>query len=259
MLFDSHCHLTDARLRSEVDEIVERARENGVSRMVTIGADPDEFDAVVELSERFDGVWASAGVHPHIADRLDDSVLGRIRTLCEQSRVVAIGETGLDYYYDNAPRATQRSAFERHVGLAAELGLPIIVHTREADEDTIAILREAGSAGVRGVLHCFTGGAALLETGLEEGWHISFSGIVTFRSYGDADLVREVPDDRLLIETDSPYLAPMPKRGKRNEPAFVRYVAEEVAKLRGTSLDALAGVTTRNAGELYGIRVQSEV
>lgn len=253
MLFDSHCHLTDDRLRDEVDDVVARAREVDVTGMVTIGADPDDFNAVVELAGRFEEVWAAVGVHPHIADRADAGVMERVRELAGQPRVVAIGETGLDYYYDNAPRATQRRAFERHVALAAELGAPLIVHAREADEDTVAVLREAGSAGVRGVVHCFTGGAALLDAALEEGWHISFAGVVSFHNYDGADRVRAVPDERLLIETDSPYLAPVPRRGKRNEPAFVRHVAEAVAELRETSFESIAERTARNARAFYGI------
>ena len=253
MLFDSHCHLTDERLHEEVDDIVARAREAGVTRMVTIGADPDDFDAVLGLADRFEEVWAAVGVHPHIADRLDGGVLERIRELSREPRVVAVGETGLDYYYDNAPRAAQRRAFERHIELAAELEMPVIVHTREADEDTIAVLREAGAADVRGVIHCFTGGAALLDAAVEEGWHISFAGIVTFRNYADADLVRAVPADRILVETDSPYLAPVPRRGKRNEPAYVRHVAEAIAAIRDEPFEEFAERSTRNASAFYGI------
>ena len=253
MLFDSHCHLTDERLYGEVDDVVARAREADVTRMVTIGAEPDDFDAVLELANRFEEVWAAVGIHPHIADRLDGGVLERIRELSREPRVVAVGETGLDYFYDNAPRAVQRRAFERHIELAAEVGMPVIVHTREADEDTIAVLREAGAAGVRGVLHCFTGGAALLDAAVEEGWHLSFAGIVTFRNYADADLVRAVPADRILIETDSPYLAPVPRRGKRNEPAYVRHVAEAVAEIRGEPFEEFAERTTQNACDFYGI------
>lgn len=253
MLFDSHCHLTDERLVEEVDVVIDRAREHGVTRMVTIGADPDDFDRVCRLAAQYDGVWAAIGVHPHIADQASPEVFRRLMDLARSPGIVALGETGLDYYYDNAPREAQRAAFQRHLELAAELRLPVVVHSRSADEDTAAVLRDAASMGVRGVLHCFAGGAELLDAGLEAGWYISFSGIVSFRNYEGADLVRAVPDDRILIETDSPYLAPVPHRGKRNEPAFVRFVAEAVATIRGLSLEEVASLTTRNACTLYGL------
>lgn len=252
MLFDSHCHQTDERLVDEVEAIVSRARQYGVTRMVTIGAEPEDWDHAIRLATQFEGVYAALGVHPHIADRAHASTFERAEALAQHDHVVALGETGLDYYYDNAPRQEQRRAFLDHIDLAERLGLPVIVHTRSADEDTAAILREAGQR-VRGVLHCFTGGKELLDAGLEAGWYISFSGLVTFKNYEGADLVRAVPADRLLIETDSPYLAPVPVRGRRNEPAFVRHVAEGVARLRGESLEEVIATTARNAARFYGL------
>jgi TatD DNase family protein len=221
--------------------------------MTTIGADPADFDAVLGLAKRYDGIYAALGIHPHIADRTDTDLLARIAELAEAPGVVAIGETGLDYHYDNAPRDAQRRSFYRHLELAADLALPLIVHSRTADLDTAAVLRDAGSAGLPGVLHCFDGGAVLLDAALEAGWFISFSGMVTFRNYAGADLLRATPDDRLLIETDSPYLAPVPMRGKRNEPAFVRHTAMAVAEMRGESFEEIAATTTRNACRFYGI------
>jgi len=253
MLFDSHCHLTDERLVTEVDQVISRAREAGVTRMVTIGADPDEFEPVIALAHRFDEVYAAIGIHPHLADRADQGFFARITDLAGDSRVVAIGETGLDYYYDNAPRAAQRKSFDRHIALAAELGLPLIVHSRSADDDTAAALRDAADAGVIGVLHCFAGDTGLFDTALETGWYISFAGIVTFRNYSGADLVRATPADRLLVETDSPYLAPVPMRGKRNEPAFVRHTAEAIAAIRGDTFESVAALTTFNALGFYRI------
>lgn len=250
MLFDSHCHLTDERLVGEVEAVVGRAREAGVDRMVTIGADPEDMEAAVALAARFDGVWASVGVHPHVADRATPEVFDRIVELAGRAKVVALGETGLDYYYDNAPREGQRRAFVRHLELGAELDLPVVVHTRSADEDTIAVLREAGRT-VQGVLHCFTGGWELLETALDLGWYVSFSGVVTFKNFDGEAVVRAVPADRLLIETDSPYLAPVPMRGRRNEPAFVRHVAEGVARIRGESFEVVAARTSANAARFY--------
>lgn len=253
MLFDSHCHLTDARLLPEVEEVVDRARANQVTRIVTIGADLDDWDTTLDVARRFDGVYAALGVHPHIADRAAGEAMARLEELARcESCVVAIGETGLDYHYDNAPRDAQRDSFLRHLALAETLGLPVIVHTRSADEDTIAILREAG-ANVRGVVHCFSGGRALMDAALELGWFISLAGIVSFKNYEDQDLVRAIPADRLLVETDSPYLAPVPVRGKRNEPAFVRHVAEAVARIRGEDFEAIAHRTTENARSFYRV------
>jgi len=253
MLFDSHCHLTDQRLAPEIDAILEAAHKAGVTEMTTIGAEPAVFHEAIRLAHEYEGVYATIGVHPHIADQTDRGVLDQIAELVQEDRVVAIGETGLDYYYDNAPRATQRRSFSEHLELAAELGLPLIVHSRSADDDTIAVLRDAEGAGVRGILHCFDGGAELLDAGLEAGWFISFAGIVTFHNYTKADLVRATPDERLLIETDSPYLAPVPERGKRNEPAFLRHTAQVIAEIRGAKFEEIAELTTSNAHEIYGI------
>lgn len=253
MLFDSHCHLTDTRLLPEVDDVIDRARKNGVDRIVTVGADLDDWGTTLDIARRFGAVHAALGVHPHIADRATDEAMARLEEQARgESSCVAIGETGLDYYYDNAPRDAQREAFLRHLALAESVGLPVIVHTRSADEDTIAILREAGR-NVRGVIHCFTGGRALMEAALDLGWYISLAGIVSFRNYEDQDLVRAIPADRLLIETDSPYLAPVPMRGKRNEPAFVRHVAEAVARIRGEDFEVVARRTTDNARAFYRI------
>jgi TatD DNase family protein len=253
MLFDSHCHLTDERLVGDLDQIVEAARADGVSRMTTVGADPVDFDAVLEIVQRYEGLYAAVGIHPHIADRTEPGILERIAELATDSAIVAIGETGLDYHYDNAPRDLQRRSFYQHLELAAEVALPVIVHSRSANVDTAAVLRDAASAGVNGVLHCFDGDAALLDAALDAGWFISFSGMVTFRNFANADLLRATPGHRLLIETDSPYLAPIPMRGKCNEPAFVRHTAVAVAELRKESFETIAELTTRNACAFYGI------
>ncbi|MBI4545856.1 MAG: TatD family hydrolase, partial [Gemmatimonadetes bacterium] len=247
--FDSHCHLTDERLSAELDAVLERARAQQVTRLVTVASDAEDSARVCELAASRPGVWATAGIHPHLADRADDEALERVAALALRSEVVALGETGLDYHYEHASRSTQRRAFVRQLELAGQLALPAVVHSRAADADTAALVREA--RGVVGVLHCFAGSLLLLEAGLESGWYISFSGLVSFANYQGADLVRAVPADRLLIETDSPYLAPVPRRGRRNEPAFLRFVAEAVAALRGESLEQVAATTARNACTLY--------
>lgn len=249
-MIDSHAHLTDPRFAGEEEDVLRRAREAGVEAVVTIGTTLEDSRAAAALAARLPGLFASAGIHPHAAGESGDEALSAIEELAGRERVVAIGETGLDYHYDNAPRDAQRESFARHLRLGARLDLPVIVHAREADDDVAALLREAGQ-GSRGVLHCFSSGRALLEAALELGWYASFAGMITFKRYDAAPLLRMVPADRLLVETDSPYLAPVPYRGKRNEPAFVPLVARRAAELRGEDPQELARATARNARALY--------
>lgn len=220
--------------------------------MVTIASDPQDASRAIILARQagHPRVRATAGIHPHVADRCGADQLDRIRELARSEWVVAIGETGLDYHYQNAPREVQRNAFRSQLDLASELGLPVVVHSREADEDMAGIIDEYAGR-VAGVLHCFTGSHELAEAGLTAGWHISFSGIITFSSFDDPEIVRRVPEDRLLIETDSPYLAPVPRRGRRNEPANVAHVARRVAEIRDVPAESVAQITYRNACRFY--------
>jgi len=249
-MIDSHAHLTDERFTDEVDQVLQRAGEAGLEAIVTVGTKLGNSRDAATLAAASPLVYATAGIHPHYAEQATDDAFDQIRELAAQPRVVAIGETGLDYHYDNAPREVQRHSFERHLTLAAEIDLPVVVHAREADEDVISILRNA-PPGVRGVLHCFSSGTALLEAGLELGWYVSFAGMITFPRYEDADLLKMVPLDRLLVETDSPYLAPVPHRGRRNEPAHVVLVAQRAAELRDEPFEAVAAAVVRNAREFY--------
>jgi TatD DNase family protein len=258
VLFDSHCHLTDERFRDDVDDVVANASASGVVRLITVSSTPDDAEAALRIADRYENVWATAGIHPHAVAEVGRDAISRVADLAEQAKIVALGETGLDYYYDNSPRPLQRRALRRHVELAADLALPLIVHCREADADMIAVIREI-EGEVFGVLHCFDAGVELLEAGLEAGWMISFSGLVTFKNYEGEGLVRDVPPDQLMIETDSPYLAPIPHRGKRNEPAFVRHVAETIARIRGETLEEVAAFTFRNASRFYGLPQLAEV
>ncbi len=251
-LIDTHAHLADERILPHVDEVVERARAAGVDTIVAIATGADDAWVVAGLAGRFPGVYATAGIHPHAAATADEDAFAVVRELLALPRVVAIGEAGLDYHYDFAPRERQRESFLRHLELGRETGLPVIVHAREADEDLRALLREAG-AGTRGVLHSFSSGRALLEDALALGWYASFSGMVTFKKYEGADLLRMVPPDRVLVETDSPYLAPVPHRGKTNEPAFVAATARVAAQLRHEDPDEFAARTTVNAKALFGL------
>lgn len=254
-LVDAHAHLADKRMLPDVDAVVQRAAAAGVGTIVSIATGPEDWDADLALAERFPGVYATAGIHPHTASSASEDAFARIRSLLDHPRVVAVGETGLDYHYDFSPRDVQRDNFARHLELGRESGMPVIVHSRESDEDMRALLREAGQ-GTTGVLHSFSSGRALLEEALAMGWYASFSGMVTFKKYEGADFVRMVPADRILVETDTPYLAPVPHRGKTNEPAFVVHVAARCAELRGEDPAEFAARTTENARRFYGLSAE---
>jgi TatD DNase family protein len=246
MLVDSHCHLDFPELSQELDAVLARAAHAGVGLMQTINTRLSTFERVRAIAEAHETVVCSVGVHPHnVADEAVDEAA--LTTRAAHPKVVGIGETGLDYHYDHAPRARQREAFAAHIAAARALDMPLIVHTREADDDTIDILKGEGEGQARGVMHCFSSDLAMARRCLDLGFAISVAGIVTFKN---AEALREVarmvPLDRLLVETDAPYLAPVPMRGKRNEPAFVALTARLIADLRGIALDELARVTTAN-------------
>lgn len=252
--FDSHLHLTDPRFDGDRGETLSRARAAGVLGAVTVATDPTDARQALELAREEAGVWATAGLHPHAADRFTPDALEAVEALLAEPLVVAVGETGLDFHYDNAPRRLQRESFEAHAALAGRTGLPLVVHSRDADAETAEVIR--GAAGsVRGVLHCFTGGSGLLEAGLEAGWYVSFSGILTFASELE-EAARRVPADRLLAETDSPYLAPVPCRGRRNEPAYLWHTLEKLASVRGIEAAEATELTRRNAERFYGVTVE---
>jgi len=252
-LIDSHCHLNYAGLAERQDEVLATARGRGIAGFLNISTRQSEWDEVIAVAEANDDVWASVGVHPHEADAHPDLGAAALVEGARHPRVVAIGECGLDYYYDKSDRAAQRERFEAHVEAARTTGLPLIVHTREAEADTAEILtRAVGSGGVTGVLHCFTGSAKLADQALDLGFLISLSGIVTFKNAQDLQAIaRRIPLESLLVETDAPFLAPVPHRGKTGEPAFVADTAAFVAELRGEPLDALAEATTRNFFRLF--------
>jgi TatD DNase family protein len=251
---DSHVHLADPAFDADREAVIAAARQAGAQVLVCIGESPDAADRASEVAAANRGlVWHTAGMHPHDAASFDlPRGLDRVREHVERG-AVAIGECGLDYHYDHSPRDVQRAVFGAQLELAAELRRPLVVHTREAVEDTAAIVREAGQAGVRGVLHCFTGPASLAEVALAAGWYVSFSGVVTFRKWSDDDLIRSIPVDRLLVESDAPYLAPVPHRGKRNEPAHVALTVAKVAAARGMSVDELGPRVVDNTVRLFGL------
>lgn len=253
MLIDSHCHLEYEGLVEDQDSVLTRAREAGVQGFLNISTKQAEWDQVVGTAAREDDVWASVGIHPHNADAHADLARETLLEATQHPRVVGIGETGLDYYYDKSDRNVQQSLFRMHIDVARETGLPLIIHTRDAEDDTLAILdEEMGKGAYPALIHCFTASAAFGERVLDLGLSISLSGIVTFKNAKDLqEVAKIIPQDRLLVETDSPFLAPVPHRGKTCEPAYVVNTAQFVADLRGTSVEALAEQTTRNFHALF--------
>jgi len=251
VLVDTHCHLVDSQFADDRAEVIARARQAGVNHIVVIADSLESTRHAIDLAESA-ALSATAGVHPHVASGWTAETEPALRAALTHPAVVAVGEAGLDYHYDHSPRDAQRSAFGRQLELASTHHLPIVVHSRSADADIVAMLRDADATAV---LHSFSSGPEVLAVGLERGDYISFSGMVTFRSWTDIEAVQAVPADRLLVETDAPYLAPVPHRGKRNEPAFVADVARRVAELRGVSVDELTRQTTENAARCFGPRI----
>jgi TatD DNase family protein len=253
MLVDSHCHL-DYYTEAEIDQVIARAREAGVARMVTIGVRMSQAAKVKELAERFPEVWGTVGIHPHNAGEGPLPTPEAIAAEADHPRIIGIGESGLDYFYDKAPREAQAENFRRHIRAARLAGLPLAIHARDADADILAILREEREAGggYDFLLHCFSSGRELAEKAVEMGGYVSFSGILTFpKSQEIRDIARDLPADRLLVETDAPYLAPVPFRGKRCEPGMVAHTAKVLAEVRGLEMAALEDLTTANFHRLF--------
>ena len=244
---DTHTHLDDEKFDEDREQVIERALAAGVGRMVAIGTGggPPDLECAVRLADRHDFVYATIGVHPHDASKATPEALARLRELAAHPKVLAIGEIGLDYHYDFSPRDVQRAVFEQQLAIAAEAGLPIVIHTREAWEDTLKILKRHWRGS--GIMHCFTGDAAQAREALDLGFYLSYGGVLTFpKAENVREAARITPEDRLLVETDCPYLAPVPHRGKRNEPAFVVDTLRRLAEVRGAPVEALAATTTAN-------------
>lgn len=252
-LIDTHCHLGDRRFEGDRPLVLERARQAGVIHLIIVAESAEEVDQVKALARRF-GQFCTAGVHPHRASNWGDESESRIRDALVDPAVVAVGETGLDYHYEYSSRAEQRRAFEAQLALAAEWGKAAVVHCREADQDMTAILRALTPASPGIVLHSFSAGPSVFEAGLEIGAYFSFSGMITFKSWKGEDFLKLCPLDRILLETDAPYLAPVPFRGRRNEPAFVLEVAKKVAQILGVTFREIAARSTANALRCFGIR-----
>lgn len=242
-MIDSHCHLDSEKFADDLDAVLERAAAAGITRMLSIGA--AELDGALKIARKYSHVLASVGVHPHDAAGVTAKTYDDLRALAKDSKVVAFGEIGLDYHYDFSPREVQREVFTEQLKIAGEARLPVVIHTREAWDDTISMLRAKWSGG--GILHCFTGTPDQAREALGLGFHIAFGGVLTFRTAEEVrEAARIVPDERLLIETDAPFLAPIPWRGKRNEPAFMTETARRLAEVRGVSVEQIESITTAN-------------
>jgi len=255
VLVDAHCHLGDGAFEADRDAALARARAAGVGHVVVIGESVAGSARAVELARQAPGLSATAGVHPHEAKTWSREAEARVRALCREEAVVAVGETGLDYHYDHSPRDAQRHAFEAQLALAAELGKPVVVHAREADVDVATLLRAWGARIPAVVLHSFSGSRTVFDAGMDVGAYFSFSGMITFKNWNPVVRAADCPTDRLLVETDAPFLAPVPHRGRRNEPAYVREVALALAQALGDSPEAVEHRTTENAQRAFGARL----
>lgn len=255
-LIDSHAHIQTREFSADVDQVIQRAKEAGVEKIIVVGGagDLSSNAAALELANSYPGLYATIGMHPHDAREVDEEGFQRMEALARNPKVVALGETGLDFYYDHSPRQVQIDLFCRFIQMARQNGLPLVVHIRDAYREASEIIKREGKGDLRGVIHCFTGDYDAAREFLDLGFYLSFTGIITFKN-ADAlrDVARRLPLERILIETDSPYLAPVPHRGKRNEPSLVRCVAETLSQVKGIAFDQAAEATSRNAETLFGI------
>ena len=256
MLIDSHAHIQGKEYAGEAADVIARANAAGVEKIIAVGGagDMSSNTEAVALADSFPNIYATVGMHPHDAKDVGADELRALRELTSHPKVIAVGETGLDYYYNHSPHEVQRRVFAQFIGMARETGLPIVVHERDAAQEAAELLRSEGARELHGVIHCFTGNYEAACDYLDLGFYLSFTGIITFKNAEPLrDVVRKVPLERMLVETDSPFLTPMPHRGKRNEPAFVRLVAETVAKVKGISLEEVAERTSQNVQDLFAI------
>ena len=255
MLFDSHAHLDDERFNEDRDALIASMPENGISYVMNASANPDDLERIIKIADKYPFVYASVGAHPEYASCIDDNTLVRFASLAKHPKVRAVGEIGLDYHYDNISKDDQKFWFEKQMDLAHDLSLPVIIHDRDAHEDCLKILKDKKVNKIGGILHCFSGSVEMAKRVLDMGMYVSFAGPVTFKNAAKlVDVAKFVPLDRLLIETDSPYLSPEPNRGKRNSPLNVRYVAEKIAQLKGISFEEVAEATVKNAKDIFKIK-----
>jgi TatD DNase family protein len=255
-LIDSHAHIQAKEYAGEIEAVIGRAREAGVEQIIVVGGagEMSSNTAALALAESYANLYATVGMHPHDAKQVGEEELQQLKKLAAHSKVIAVGETGLDYYYNHSPRDVQREVFRQFICLAGEMKLPLVVHERDAASEAAELLRNEGAGKIRGVIHCFTGDYEAARTYLDLGFYLSFTGIITFKNAAALrDVVRRVPLDRIFVETDSPYLTPVPHRGKRNEPAFVALVAAAMARAKDLPMEEIVQATSRNVQDLFGI------
>ncbi|KNF09816.1 hydrolase, TatD family [Gottschalkia purinilytica] len=254
MLIDSHAHLDDKRFDDDRDKLIKGLEKSGVELVINPGADVSSSVKAVSMAQEYDNIYAAVGVHPHDSKDMDESTIEILRSLAKKDKVIAIGEIGLDYHYDNSPRDIQKKWFKEQIKLAKELSLPIIVHEREAGQEVYDIIKQEADGNLLGVIHCFSGSLEMAKKYIELGFYISFAGPVTFKNAKKPkEVAKEIPLERLLIETDSPYMSPEPYRGKRNDPSYVRYIAEMIAELKDISFNELVKITNENTKRLFNI------
>ena len=257
-LIDTHTHLDFDRFDGERDAVIDRARDENVKAMLTIGVDYKTSVAAVKIAEEYTNVFAAVGVHPHDAKSMTDEHFADLRDMLSHPKVVAIGEVGLDYHYDYSPRDVQRRVLRQFLDLSLDTQMPLIIHTRESDEDVLAVIQAKAKEGWRGVFHCFAGDEKMARKVIDLGFLVSFTGNITFKKSTSLHVMETVPLEKMMIETDSPFMAPVPNRGKRNEPAFVKIVAEKISEAKGISFEEVAQITTKNAIDLFGLEIEPE-
>ena len=251
-LLDTHAHLDFDDYNKDREEVINRARDIGVEKIVNIGADLEGSRRAVKLAEKYDDIYAVVGIHPHEADTVNEKSLNEIRNLASSSKVKAIGECGLDFYYDNSPRKIQKEAFEKQLNLALELELPVVIHSREAAAETLEILDKTADFAQKLIFHCYAYGPEEIEEIIKRDYYVAFGGLITFNSAQPIrDALKKMPLDRILLETDAPYLTPSPNRGKRNEPAYLEYIVKKAAKIKGVTAEKMGRITTENAERVY--------
>ncbi len=257
-LIDSHTHLDFRQFDADREDVIYRAKEANVKAMITIGTDPATSREAIKIAEKHTNIFAAIGIHPHDAAEASEDDIRELKEFLQHDKVVAIGEVGLDFYRNISTPDVQRKMLRMFLGWSQESGLPLIIHTRDADEEILAVIREQGKSGWHGVFHCFAGDQYMADEVLEMGFHISFTGNITFKNYHKLDVVTHVPLEKLLVETDCPFLTPVPHRGKRNEPAFVHFVAQKIAEIKGVSTNEVAHITTANAVNLFNLNIEDE-
>jgi len=251
-MIDTHAHINTENFNDDIDDVIKSAKEDGIKNVIIPGIERAEFQSIIDLVEKYpDYIYCGIGVHPHSASELNDDILEEIEQRATHKNVVAIGEMGLDYYYDFNPKDIQKAAFRKQIRLAKKLNLPIIVHNRDSDEDLLNIIESEQDGSLRGVIHCFSSDLKTMKKAVDLGMNISFTGNITFKNYKDEEVVFNTPDDRIMLETDSPYMAPVPKRGKRNEPKYVKYVAEKIAEIKNKRIEEVISMTSQNAKALF--------